>query len=144
MLVPRWIAESEAVLLARLSFTFDMSNGNDGRGSKPWKSNDERKKLQRILLALNDGAARDVFTRPVMVVVTRVLGPRQSKWDVDSTHRGTMKQLLDAMVAVGWFFDDSPQWITYTHVNQDGASRLDGPRIRVQIWSDVYEDVEVK
>ena len=55
----------------------------------------------------------------------RLLGKGQRLWDYDSIGRGSAKELLDAVVATGWFVDDGPQWITGCRYDQDADKGQD-------------------
>jgi len=139
MLTPKWIIDSGARRLLIISLDWKMNNGNTGRGNAWFRSNKERREL-RTLIQEQHGFG-DPFLGPVVVVITRVLGPREHKWDSDSQQRGTVKQLLDAMVELRYFTDDSPKWITHVTCNQDDQDRDMGPALRVQVFEDCYEDV---
>ena len=67
------------------------------------------------------------------VTITRILGKGERRWDADSVLRGNAKQLLDALVDAGFFFDDGPQWITEVFGKQDDSRRESGPAIEVEI-----------
>ena len=45
------------------------------------------------------------------------------------------KELEDALVAIGWFHDDSPKWITETRFYQDASRRDQGSSIEIQIYT---------
>jgi hypothetical protein len=110
---------------------FELTNGNDGRGGKWFSSSKLRKKFEKDLRLL--GLVRQPFPHPVVVTVTRILGPRQSLWDSSSIGRGNWKEIEDALVACGWFVDDSPKYITRTIFEQDVTNRGDGPAVLVAI-----------
>jgi hypothetical protein len=110
---------------------FELTNGNDGRGSKWFSSAKLRKKFESDLRRLD--LVRTPFERPVIVTVTRILGPRQSLWDSSSIGRGNWKEIEDAMVACGWFHDDGPKYIKQTLFLQDASRRHEGLSIKVEI-----------
>ena len=110
----------------------ELTNGNDGRGSKWFSSAKVRNQVEALLRV--EGFERQPWPHPVTVHVTRILGPNQRKWDSSSIGRGNWKEIEDALVVLGWFVDDSPQWITETRFFQDSEHRQDGPCIRVQVF----------
>ena len=108
------------------------TNGNDGRGRKWYRSSDVRKKIEKIL----SYTRRKPFTAPVRVTLVRILGPRESYWDPSSVLRGNSKELLDALVKLGWFRDDSMKWIVQPVIGvQDNSRRDVGP-----VWEIRIED----
>lgn len=123
------MSSSDSILSANLPF--ELTNGNDGRGSKWFKSAALRKKFEQRLREL--GQERRPFARPVCVHLTRVLGPGQRFWDADSVLRGNAKELIDALVAVGWFVDDGPKWIVTATGSQDATQRVNGPSVIVTV-----------
>ena len=110
---------------------FELTNSNSGRGYHWGGSAKLRKKFERDLRAL--GLTRKPFTFPVIVHVTRILGPRQALWDSSSVGRGNWKEIEDALVACGWFTDDGPKYIRDTRFHQDATRRPQGPAIEVII-----------
>ena len=114
-----------------IALPFELTNGNDGRGSKWFSSAKLRTKFEKQLRQL--GMVREPFTFPVIVTVTRILGPKQSLWDSSSIGRGNWKEIEDALVACGWFHDDGPKFITRTNYEQDAARRCEGPSIEIKI-----------
>lgn len=116
------------------TFNIELTNGNDGRGNKWFSSAKVRSKIEQQLRA--EGHEREPFGHPVRLVITRVLKPRQSKWDADSILRGNSKELIDALVAIGWFVDDGPKWITRVDGEQDDMRRQDGPAVVVDVYVD--------
>lgn len=117
--------------LLDITLPIELTNGNDGRGSRWFKSSNVRKKLEATLRTL--GHVRKPFEQPVRVTVTRVLGKGQRLWDASSVGRGNWKELEDAMVACGWFHDDGPKWVNGVAFFQDDKHRDKGPAVRVEI-----------
>ena len=113
---------------------FVLTNGNDGRGSKWFSSAKARKGFEDKLRTLR--LIRSPFLFPVKVHVVRVLGKRQRLWDTSSIGRGNYKELEDALVACGWFYDDSPKYITQTTFDQDTCRKSSGPFIEITITQD--------
>jgi len=110
----------------------ELTNGNDGRQKSWYKPAKERKFFESLLIA--KGLRRKPFKGPVVVVVTRILGQGQRLWDSSSGLRGNYKELEDAMVACGWFEDDSSPWIKETRFKQDADHRALGPSVQIQIY----------
>lgn len=110
------------------------TNGNDGRGNKWFSSARVRKDIARDLAHLK----RTPFAHQVHVTLTRVLGRREKYWDPSSVLRGNSKELLDALVELGWFHDDSIKWIAQPVIGlQDNARRKVGP-----VWEIEIKEVE--
>ena len=118
--------------IIREQLPFALTNGNDGRGSKWFSSAKGRKTYERELRRL-DLVPAHPFEFPVIVHVTRILGPKQSLWDSSSIGRGNWKEIEDAMVAVGWFVDDGPKYIKETRFFQCATMRHEGPSILLEI-----------
>lgn len=78
--------------------------------------------------------SREPFDFPVEIQLTRIIGPRQRLWDADSVLRGSAKQLIDSLVAIGWFHDDGPKWITSATGVQDASQRVNGPAVMVEVF----------
>ena len=119
------------MILYETTLPIELTNGNDGRGSKWFSSANARKKIEKTLRQL--GMVREPFNQPVKVTVTRIIGKGQRMWDTSSVGRGNWKEIEDAMVVCGWFHDDCPQWITATTFRQDDSQRHNGPAIKVTI-----------
>lgn len=77
---------------------------------------------------------RDPFEFPVKVTLTRILGPNQRLWDADSVLRGNAKQLIDSLVAIGWFYDDSMKYIVQVVGDQDATQRENGPAVLIEVF----------
>lgn len=126
------VAEQTRTVLLRVSLPIELTNGNDGRGSKWFSSAKVRKKVEQQLRGL--GFTRKPFSKPVTVHVTRVLGKGQRLWDSSSIGRGNWKEIEDALVALGWFHDDCPKWIQETRFFQDSNRREVGPVIQIAVF----------
>lgn len=113
---------------------FELTNGNDGRGNKWFSSANLRKQFESDLRKLR--MVRTPYPFPVKVEVWRVLGKGQRLWDYDSIGRGNAKEIFDALVACGWFHDDSPRYITGVVYEQDISRRKQGPFIEIVIKRD--------
>ena len=109
----------------------ELTNGNEGQ-QKAWgKASRTRKTMERNLRKL--GLVFEPYRGKVTVTVVRVLGKGQRLWDSSSRLRGNYKQLEDAMVACGWFTDDSPKHIKDTIAQEDDTQRANGPAIDIYI-----------
>lgn len=113
-----------------IQLPIELTNGNEGRGGRWFKSANFRKKVESLLRKL--GLVRAPFPWPVAVHVTRVLGKGQRLWDTSSIGRGNWKEIEDALVACGWFTDDSPKYISETRFFQR-VDRDNGPCVEVKI-----------
>jgi len=119
------------VILHAITLPIELTNGNDGRGSKWFSSAKVRKDIEAIL-RFSGFARREPFPAGITLTLTRVVGPKGKLWDSDSIGRGNAKELLDALVAVGWFVDDSPKWIVETRYKQV-IDRKRGPCVDVEV-----------
>jgi hypothetical protein len=108
----------------------ELSNRNDGQGHSIWRTVSDKKKFGQTFAAYK----RTPFVIPTFVVVTRLLGDKQRLWDYDSGLRGSWKQLQDALVDAGWWYDDGPEYITGIVFRQDDTDRAAGPAVRVQVF----------
>lgn len=116
----------------RLALPIELTNGNDGRGSKWFSSAKVRIKIEETLRRL--GLVFKPLPIPIVIHVTRVLGPGQRLWDYSSGLRGNWKEIEDAAVECGWFHDDGPKWIREVRFFQDSSRRKDGPSIVIEIY----------
>ena len=110
-----------------------LTNNNGGRGGSYHASATFRKKCEERLRAWGLAANPVRFPFPVRVRVVRVLGPHERKWDTSSILRGNYKEIEDALVAIGWFPNDSPDWIVETVPDQDDSQRDFGPAIVLEV-----------
>ena len=125
------LAAGQRPILSKL-LPIELKNRNDGRGHKHYRSASDRKSFERILRLM--GATRDPFPAPVVVHLTRVLGKGQRLIDPDSILRGNAKEVLDSLVAVGWFADDSQAHIVSTQGFQDAGHREHGPATFIEVY----------
>lgn len=112
----------------------ELKNRNAGRGHHWSNSHKERQNFETVLRV--KGFARTPYLYPVRLTITRILGEGQAKWDADSVGRGNAKELIDALVALGWFTDDGPRYITIVDYRQDECRRTQGPAVEVTIEAD--------
>jgi len=120
------------MLLMREILPVELTNGNEGRTKHFGQSASRRKKYEKQLCQL--GLVREPFPCCVDVVVTRILGPRQQLMDSTSLGRGNWKEIEDALVACGWFVDDSPKHIRHTLFRQDALRRDIGPATMIEVF----------
>lgn len=104
------------VLVHSANLPIELTNGNDGQGRAWFAKASRRQKIESALLAA--GHKRTPFTGRVVVRVTRMLGKGQRLWDSSSVGRGNYKEIEDALVSLGWFVDDGPEWISETRYRQ--------------------------
>ena len=115
----------------KIILPFKLTNGNTGRGNAWYMSANFRNKAEKKLRQL--GYVRHPFPCRVSVTVTRILGKGERLWDSSSVLRGNYKEIEDALVACGWFVDDSMQYIALTIGRQDETRRKEGPAIELEI-----------
>jgi hypothetical protein len=118
-------------LLHEIIVDIDLTNNNDGQGKAWYRTAAIRKAIEKKLRSSNH--IRQPFNQPVCIRLVRILGPKQRLWDADSILRGSAKQLIDSLVAVGWFHDDKPQWIKQVVGDQE-VDRQVGPAVKVQVY----------
>ena len=131
-----------------------LTNNNAGQGRGWHKSANDRKifeeKVPQSMIVTSDETERTMSYAPfsesllgtqlsdlVVLVVTRVLGPKERLWDADSVLRGNSKQMLDAIVATGLLKDDNPKYVALVIGNQDKDRREIGPLIEVGFYEAV-------
>lgn len=114
-----------------ITLPIELTNSNDGRGHHFARTAQRRKMFERNLRL--QGFTRTPFPFPVKLTVIRVLGKGQKLWDASSIGRGNWKELEDALVAMGWFHDDSPKYITEIDFRQDECRRSSGPCVSLVI-----------
>ena len=115
-----------------ITLPIELTNGNDGRGSKWFSSAKMRKEIEATLRALRMTRDEPIPYQCVNTV-TRILGKGQRLWDSSSIGRGNWKEIEDAMVACGWWVDDSLKYIAQTIFMQDDTRREIGPCVELVI-----------
>lgn len=128
---PQWLEATDQRTRVQLWIT--LTNNNHGRGHSYHQSDQFRKECELQLRAWGLACDSIKFEYPVEINVVRVLGPRQKLWDSSSGLRGNWKEIEDSLVAIGWFADDSPQWIRRTTFDQVSTDRANGPSIIIEI-----------
>lgn len=121
---------STDVLLCE-TIPLELLNNNKGRSFAHWNSTKLRKQYEQELRLR--GLVRKPFEVLVDVAICRVLGPRHRLWDGDSVLRGSAKELMDSLVACGWFHDDGPRWIRNVIGIQDCSRRDIGPAVSIYV-----------
>lgn len=121
-------------LILRETIKLNLTNGNDGQGRAWYRTASTRKAIEQQLKVQD--LKRDPFDFPVKITLTRILGPNQRLWDADSVLRGNAKQLIDSLVAVGWFHDDSMKYIVQVIGAQDATQRENGPAVSIEVFAD--------
>lgn len=119
------------MILHSITLPLELTNGNDGRGGRWFKSSKVRDDIEWMLRSF--GHVRKPFDHQVRLRITRVIGKGQRLWDSDSIGRGNAKELIDALVAVGWFVDDGPKYITETLFRQMVPVQRGLPSVAVEV-----------
>ena len=122
---------SKPVIVAYLDL--EIFNGNTGR-TKHFRSAKKLKDFYSALLKTWPVTKRKPFPYRVRLVITRILGQGQQLWDADSVGRGSVKELLDALVDRGWFTDDGPKYIRPVDFRQDENRRDEGPAVEIHVY----------
>ena len=113
-----------------LVLPIELTNGNEGR-SKHWAPAHKRRKEYELTIRSEYPHPKPVKT-PVKLTVTRVLGKGQRRFDADSLGRGNAKEIIDALVAVGFLPDDGPKHVVEVDYRQDSVTRPEKPRTVVE------------
>lgn len=111
----------------------ELTNDNDGRQKAFGVARSRRQRYERYLRNL--GYSRQPFGQKVDVVVTRILGPGQVRWDPSSILRGNHKEIEDSLVWLGWWHDDDAKYIGRILGDQDATNRELGPAIRIDVYA---------
>ena len=126
------LADGDVHDMITFTLPVELSNNNTGQTRHFSAAIKQKKMFASTLSAMGLKSTPPPFKQSV--VITRILGKRQSLWDADSVLRGNAKQLLDALVDAGYFVDDGPKYITEVIGRQDATDRASGPAIRVEIF----------
>lgn len=117
------------MLIKTLQLPIELDNGNYGRTTHFGRSASRRKKYEKLIRSIY--GQQTPFDRPVDIIVRRILGPKQRFWDSSSVLRGNWKEIEDALVACGFFVDDSQPYIRLTLGTQ--AKLDDGGEARLEV-----------
>lgn len=102
-----------------------LTNSNTGRGHAWYAKANDRKEIEKLLIS--QGLQRQhPFATAIELHLTRYLSKGERLWDMDSGLRGNAKELIDSLVSIGWFYDDSPKWIREVRFFQDDSRRAIG------------------
>jgi hypothetical protein len=123
---------AQSLRLFAVTLDIELTNGNEGRSKHWFKSAKIRDQFERLLRAKKLTPERP-FPFPVVLRITRLLGKGQRLWDFDSCGRGNSKELIDSMVACGWFTDDSPKWVAGCVFDQRKDGRVT-PAVLVEVF----------
>ena len=115
--------------MTRLFVPIELTCGNKGQGNS-WHASHTQRQVIEDTLRLLDMTSKP-FPYRVDMIVTRILGKRQSLWDSPNILRGNSKQLIDALVACGWLTDDGPKYLRHCDGRQDDTRRGEGPAVEV-------------
>jgi hypothetical protein len=110
----------------------ELTNRNDGQGRSWHRTAGDRQSIEKLLIF--ERLTRIPFDHSVTLCLTRILGKGQRFWDADSGLRGNSKQLIDSLVAVGWFHDDSVKWIEEVRFFQDASQKKNGPAVLIEVF----------
>lgn len=86
-----------------------------------------------MILASSGYKRETPYSERVNLTITRILAPGQRLWDADSVLRGNAKELIDALVELGWFKDDGPRCIGVCDGRQDVTRRVEGAAVEIRI-----------
>lgn len=114
-----FLTQQERVVYA---FPIAMTNDNEGRTRHYSTANKRRNLIEQEFRAYGFFRHQPPLYKQ-RVVLTRLLGARQALWDWDSVLRGNAKEIVDALKACKFFFDDSPRWVGGVSGEQDASSR---------------------
>lgn len=114
-----------------LVLPIELTNGNDGRTKHFGAAAKRRDRYERLIRILHPRPAP--VRTPVRLTITRVLGKGQRLFDADSLGRGNAKELVDAIVAVGFLPDDGPAHVHAVDYRQDATRRRSGPSTEITI-----------
>ena len=123
-------------LLHSANLPIELTNGNEGRSKKWFKSAAQREQYYLILKCI--GFARKPFPEQVDVRVTRIYGEGDRPWDPSSIGRGNYKEIEDSLVALGWWHDDSAKWIRQCDFRQH-ADRSEKPAVMIEVFAIVAD-----
>jgi hypothetical protein len=113
-----------------------------------WRLKNSHKKawLQEIRMAM----AKAGIKRPAPLEagtaklrIVRVLGPHERLWDEENLSGGSAKQLVDALVTLGFLRDDAPKWLRREYAQDANDRDHPGTRVILERVSPGTGDVRV-
>ena len=119
--------------LKTFTFPIDLKNDNNGRSHHYGKSAKRRKDYEKIIRTIAGQQIPPDCKQKL--IITRILGKRQQKFDPDSILRGSSKEFVDSLKACGFFHDDSCKWLTEVIGRQDDTQRDLGPAVKIEIFT---------
>lgn len=127
------LGRGEGEPLITVTLPIELTNNNGGRTQHFAKSASFRRKVELQLRGL--GHVYSPLPYPVWYRVTRILGKRQKFWDQSSGLRGNWKEIEDAMVACGWFKDDSYEWVREVRFDQFKPQEPKLPAVKIELFA---------
>lgn len=106
-----------------------LTNQNTGKAHRWLKSRIREQFSEELRLEYS----RKPFAHPVCLLITRRLGQGERIWDTDAVAIAS-KQLLDTLVELDWFRDDSFEWIKAICYTQDKDQRHAGSGVIVSVY----------
>lgn len=61
-----------------------------------------------------------------LVIITRLMGPRERELDLQNLSAGSSIELIDSLVHLGWLVDDNPKWLE-PEFRQERHKTIRGP-----------------
>ncbi len=81
-----------------------------------WRERGRIKRDAQLAIRQALGVPRP-FPGKVRLTVSRCMGYRERPYDTDNLFGGSAKEVIDGLKNLGWFKDDSPQWLE-VHMSQ--------------------------
>ena len=125
--------------VAEAVLPISLRNQNSTAG-KQWQSLGRYRKRLHDSLWL-EYRRDEPFDFPVALAICRRIGVGQRVWDNDAVAIAS-KQLIDCLVALGWFVDDSDQWVKVVAYYQDRDNRHLGPAVIVTVFEATKEQTD--
>lgn len=120
-----------------IELKLNLTNGNDGRGNKWFKTAKVRKDIEDLLRAGNHVCFAIVDKpAPIWLRITRLMAKGQRYYDEDSLGRGNSKELIDSLKACGWFHDDSRECIRRVEFRQihQSVTKREKPGVLIEMF----------
>jgi Holliday junction resolvase RusA-like endonuclease len=126
-----------AMMLESITIDMELTSGNSGQQKHWYESHKQRRRIEDILKEIHRKREVPYMTKVALNIV-RLYSGRQREWDCDNLLRGNSKQLIDSMVSVGFFLDDSTKYITQVVGSQE-RSKVSGIRIEIHSKPAAFE-----